>query len=713
MNNKNKAYSRSIIFSILGIIILVFSLGIVNVDISKYTQADIGASPGVMNQLGYLRSQLERNGNDIFGLNDIEYRGKNEIISNRPFTKGYMDKHNFKLVALTNNDQILGFENEDEYKEYLKFENASVKKLVTYDKAEDEELVNIERNTIKKYNSISDFSSIEDISSAYAKKKILIIGLKKSGDEEVTVLTNKDDFSEDKIKLYAENIIKDFNFIFKNYDESKNLELISFYDLNENSYLYRSQEQYINTANTLIKLLGGVIAFSVIVFIYIMALNYHKLKENDVFEGLKKIPIEVLMISLPIILIIASTLIKNIVDSSQITEIIYRIFENKLIFTLSLAVAFTVLTILIIYFSVGLKSIYYKGYKTFLIQNSIIYKIGSWFIRKIKNIILSFLRLVDISDRKVFVGIFTLILGFWFIFSVLLFKSPIAFLIGLIPLLIFYKIAKKIYGDIREIQNISEEYSVGNYEYRVSDKNSLKKLSANINKAGDSLETAVEKQIESQRMKTELVTNVSHDLKTPLTSIINYSQLINDENTGIEDIRKYAETIHQKSLRLKSLIESLFEVSKLNSNNVDLHFTDIDLKEIFNQALGEWIDKFEEKDLELIVNIPDEEEIASLDGQQTYRIFENVFSNIYKYALEGTRVYMDMKDRTLTIKNISKYALNISPSELMERFKRGDESRNTEGSGLGLSIASSLTELQNGKFTIDIIGDLFIVEIEF
>ena len=161
------------------------------------------------------------------------------------------------------------------------------------------------------------------------------------------------------------------------------------------------------------------------------------------------------------------------------------------------------------------------------------------------------------------------------------------------------------------------------------------------------------------------------------------------------------------------MIESLFEVSKLNSNNVDLHFTDIDLKEIFNQALGEWIDKFEEKDLELIVNIPDEEEIASLDGQQTYRIFENVFSNIYKYALEGTRVYMDMKDRTLTIKNISKYALNISPSELMERFKRGDESRNTEGSGLGLSIASSLTELQNGKFTIDIIGDLFIVEIEF
>lgn len=713
MNSKNKAYSRSIIFSILGVIILIFSLGIVNVDISQYTKADIGASPEVMNQLANLRSQLERNGNDIFGLNDIEYYGKNEIISNRPFTKDYMDKHNFKLVVQTNIDQILGFETEDEYKEYLEFENASVKKLVTYDKAEDEELVNVERNTIKKYDPTSDFSSIEDISSDYAKKSILIIGLKKSGDEEAKVLTNKDDFTEDKIKLYAENIIKDFNYIFKDNDESKNLELISFYDLNENSFLYRSQEQYINTGNILIKLLGGTLAFALIIFIYIMALNYHKLKENNVFEGLKKIPIEVVMISLPIILVIGISLLKNIVDSSQITDIIYRVFENKLVFTLTLSVAFTVLTMFITYLSLGLKSIYYKGYKTFLIQNSIIYKIGSWIVRKIKTMVLSFLRLVDISDRKIFVGIFALMLGFWFIFSVLIFNSPIVFLIGLIPLFIFFKIAKKIYGDIKEIQQISEEYSVGNYEYRVSDDNSLKKLSANINKAGESLETAVEKQIESQRMKTELVTNVSHDLKTPLTSIINYSQLINDENTDIEDVKKYAETIHQKSLRLKSLIESLFEVSKLNSNNVDLHFTDIDLKEIFNQALGEWIDKFEEKELELIANIPDEEEIVSLDGQQTYRIFENVFSNIYKYALEGTRVYMDMKDRTITIKNISKYALNISPSELMERFKRGDESRNTEGSGLGLSIASSLTELQNGSFTIDIIGDLFIVKIEF
>ncbi|WP_103981050.1 sensor histidine kinase [Helcococcus massiliensis] len=713
MNNKNKAYSRPIIFSILGLIILIFSLGIVNVDISQYTKADIGASPEVMNQLANLRSQLERNGNDIFGLNDIEYQGKNEIISNRPFTKDYMDKHNFELVVKTNMDEILGFESEDEYKEYLAFRNASVNKLVTYDKAEDEELVNVERNTIKKYDSTSDFSSIEDISSAYAEKSILIIGLKKSGDEEPTVLTNKDDFKDDKIKSYAENIIKDFNYIFKDNDESKNLELISFYDLNENSFLFRSQEQYINTGNILIKILGGTLAFTLIIFIYIMALNYHKLKENDVFEGLKRIPIEVVIISLPIILVVAISLLKNIVDSSQITDIIYRIFENKLVFTLTLTVAFTVLTMLITYFSLGLKSIYYKGYKTFLIQNSIIYKIGSWIVRKIKTMVLSFLRLVDISDRKVFVGIFALILGFWFIFSVLLFNSPRVFVIGLIPLLIFFKIAKKIYGDIREIQSISEEYSVGNYESRVSEENSLKKLSANINKAGESLETAVEKQIESQRMKTELVTNVSHDLKTPLTSIINYSQLINDENTDIEDVKKYAETIHQKSLRLKALIESLFEVSKLNSNNVDLHFTDIDLREIFNQALGEWIDKFEDKELELIVNIPDEEEIVSLDGQQTYRIFENVFSNIYKYALEGTRVYMDMKDKTITIKNISKYALNISPSELMERFKRGDESRNTEGSGLGLSIASSLTDLQNGRFTIDIIGDLFIVKIEF
>lgn len=713
MDNKNKLYNKSIIFSILGIIILLFSLAIVNIDISQYTQADIGASPEVLNQLTNMRSQLERTGNDVMGLNDIEYYGKNEIIFNRQFTKDYMDKNNYKLVVQTNREYFLGFANEDDYKEYLKFKNTSIKKVVSYEEAEDEKLVKVERNTITKYDSIDNFTSIEDISSDYANKKILIIGLKKSSGEEATVLTNKDYFKEDKIKLYAENIIKDFNFAFKNNDESKTLEIISFYDLSENSNLYRLQEQYINIGNTLIKILGGALAFSLIIFMYIMILNYQKLKEGYVFEGLKKVPIEVVMISIPIILVIAIVGIEIVTDSSKLTEILYRLFESKLVFTLSLTIAFTILTVLITYLSLSLKSLYYYGYKAFFIQNSIIYRVGSWIIRKIKSVFLSFLRLLDISNRKVFLGLFALMLILWFIFSVLVFNSPIVFLLGLIPLLIFFKIGKKIYGDIREIQNISEYYSIGNYGARVSDDNSLKKLSANINKAGESLGIAVEKQLESQKMKTELITNVSHDLKTPLTSIINYSQLINDENTDIEDIKKYAQTIHQKSLRLKSLIESLFEVSKLNSNNVDLHFTDIDLRQIFNQALGEWLDKFEEKKLELIVNIPDEEVVVSLDGQQTYRIFENVFSNIYKYALEGTRIYMDMKGKNITIKNISKYALNISPSELMERFKRGDESRNTEGSGLGLSIATSLTELQNGKFYIDIIGDLFIVKIEF
>ena len=217
-------------------------------------------------------------------------------------------------------------------------------------------------------------------------------------------------------------------------------------------------------------------------------------------------------------------------------------------------------------------------------------------------------------------------------------------------------------------------------------------------------------------MKTELITNVSHDLKTPLTSIINYSELVADEQTPEEERRAYAGVINDKALQLKKLIESLFDFSKIHSHNVHFEMTPIDLVPLLTMAVGEWADKLDEKKLDLVSHIPEGTLMAVLDGQQTYRVFDNIFSNIYKYALEGTRVYVDVDegDRiNLSIKNISKYPLNISPEELMERFVRGDQSRQTEGSGLGLSIARSLTEQQGGLFDLSILGDLFEVKLSF
>ena len=218
-------------------------------------------------------------------------------------------------------------------------------------------------------------------------------------------------------------------------------------------------------------------------------------------------------------------------------------------------------------------------------------------------------------------------------------------------------------------------------------------------------------------MKTELITNVSHDIKTPLTSIINYVDLLKTENIKNEKAKEYIEILEGKSQRLKKLIEDLVEVSKASSGNLKLNIEKINLVELIKQTTGEFEDKFKEKNLIIETNMLDNNIYINADNRYMYRVIENIFSNISKYALEGSRVYIDVnknKDQAkIEIKNISKEKLNISADELMQRFVRGDKSRTTEGSGLGLSISKSLVELQNGKFNIIIDGDLFKVEIVF
>ena len=230
------------------------------------------------------------------------------------------------------------------------------------------------------------------------------------------------------------------------------------------------------------------------------------------------------------------------------------------------------------------------------------------------------------------------------------------------------------------------------------------------------MDLAIEDALKSERMKTELITNVSHDLKTPLTSIINYSELLIDEDQDMEAKISYAQVINNKAHKLKVLIENLFDLSKATAKAIDLHLEDLDFVQLVDQVLGEWEDKLEEKNIFVNFTSDPGPLILKLDGNQTYRILENLLSNIYKYGLEGTRLYVDLTGgakTTLTLKNISKYPLNISAEELLERFTRGDASRNTEGSGLGLSIASSLTELQGGTFHIEIDGDLFKTSLIF
>ena len=245
----------------------------------------------------------------------------------------------------------------------------------------------------------------------------------------------------------------------------------------------------------------------------------------------------------------------------------------------------------------------------------------------------------------------------------------------------------------------------------------LKSMAKYINDIAGGFSNAIEQSLKSERLKTELITNVSHDIKTPLTSIINYVDLLKKEDINNATIEQYIAILDKKSQRLKKLIEDLVEASKVSSGNVKLNLETINLKELINQAIGEFEDKFKEKGLKIDLDVTNEDVKIQADNRYMYRIIDNLFSNISKYAMENTRVYINLqktqKEIKLEIKNISATRLNISAEELMQRFVRGDKSRYTEGSGLGLSIAESLTEIQGGTFKISIDGDLFKVTLRW
>ncbi len=289
---------------------------------------------------------------------------------------------------------------------------------------------------------------------------------------------------------------------------------------------------------------------------------------------------------------------------------------------------------------------------------------------------------------------------------------------SIILYVVLRKYSYKLQNRYEAVLKVTKEMAEGNLKTEVpTDLGVFAEFGEELKKVQSGFAKAVAEEAKSQNMKTELITNVSHDLKTPLTAIITYVDLLKNEDITEEERREYVDTLDKKSQRLKVLIEDLFEVSKASSNNITLYCTDIDLVNLLKQVCLENEDKITESTLDFRWNLPEKKCVSYLDPNRTYRIMDNLMQNILKYSMPHSRVYIDMEETdseyVLHFKNMSATEMNFDASEITERFVRGDLSRNTEGSGLGLAIAQSFTEMQNGKFEVQIDGDLFKVNLRF
>ena len=309
--------------------------------------------------------------------------------------------------------------------------------------------------------------------------------------------------------------------------------------------------------------------------------------------------------------------------------------------------------------------------------------------------------------------------GIWaylddFVFVLWIF-TMLALVVYSVTLYIFlYICGEKLNKQYTSIQNATSQMAEGNLKISLEDDLGVfKPIGDSLEKVQQGFEKAVVEEAKSQNMKTELITNVSHDLKTPLTAIITYVDLLKKADTTEDERKVYIDTLDKKSQRLKVLIEDLFEVSKAQSGNVQMNFMDVDIVSLLKQVKSEMEDRLEASDLTFRWNLPEKKVMLSLDGQRTYRVFENLISNALKYSMPYSRVYVDVENNDIDVKiifrNTSAQELDFDPERLTERFVRGDASRKSEGSGLGLAIAKSFVELQNGKFKIEVDGDLFKV----
>lgn len=433
-------------------------------------------------------------------------------------------------------------------------------------------------------------------------------------------------------------------------------------------------------------------------------------KEKLTYRLYKKLWLEV-----KITLILIDALILFMLFDGFEYMIRYGSYGERLIYLIGIFVSYV---ISLETYKTLLKEIDEKGLKSIIKETSLLYK----FYLLIKETFI----IKSVGFKIAIFSIATIIFILFTALSLPILTSGgrgIYFLIFMIIYMLIYICSMgyfvfKFTGSFNKIVLGAHKISQGNLNYQIEGSSIavLDVLAKDINNMRSGLGNAIQNEVKSERMKTELITNVSHDLKTPLTSIINYVDLIKKGDFSKEEIEDYIKIIDRKSQRLKVLIDDLFEASSAASGEMELNIEKLDIVALLKQSIAEFEEKIKISKLDFRINMPNEKVYVIVDGKRTWRIFENQISNILKYSLDNTRVYINLEEREdriiIIFKNISAYEIDFNEDEITERFKRGDQSRHTEGSGLGLAISKGLTELQDGIFKIKVDGDLFKVEIQ-
>ena len=494
--------------------------------------------------------------------------------------------------------------------------------------------------------------------------------------------------------------------IYKSIDDAKNFIVYTSLE-NDLTYYdqYRTNKTVFDMAQILYKPALYLLPLSIVAVLVLLIMNCFLIglrneKGEVILNAFDKTPLLVALIILFILSMIGCGFLIALTS------------ENLTLILSGTAIGAVIVYISFVFF---LETIIKRIKSKTLFRNTITYRILRW----IKSLITSMTRNANMTVKLILIfiafGILNII-GFGLSIN----NEPIGFFI-LIAIWV-YAFAKMHQWLVRyiEIKNAINEIYIGNTEVHLDEKRykgSLNSMAIQVNDIANGFENAIQDRMKSERMKAELITNVSHDIKTPLTSIINYVDLLKKEKMPNEQAEEYLNILDNKSQRLKRLTEDLVEASKASSGNIKLNIEKLNVNELLKQVSGEFEDKFKSRNLEEVMSLPEKNVYINADSRYMYRILENMYSNISKYAMDNTRVYIDVIPNnnriTIQMKNISKEKLNISTEELMQRFVRGDSARNTEGSGLGLSIATSLTTLQGGTFNIYLDGDLYKVIIEF